>query len=159
MQTIYIFTGSVQSGKTTRLLQWIKRKQCAGILSPIIKNKRHIYSILSDKSRCLEVDDLNDDKIDKVTIGKYNFSNEVFGWARKQLAHALDAKKKWLVIDEIGPLELKGQGLEPVISQILNNYELSERNRLLLVVRENLISDVITYYQIENISRIDTNLP
>jgi nucleoside-triphosphatase len=167
MMPVHILTGPVQTGKTTRLMQWIKKhRDCAGILSPIINNKRHIYSILSDKSRCLEIDNVhsreylgNEDFKNIIIIGKYNFSTEVFGWAKEHLQEAAKARKKWLIIDEIGPLELNGQGLEPAIDEIIKNYEISENHRLLIVVRENLVSDVIRHYQIENISRIDRNLP
>lgn len=148
-------------------MQWIKKhRDCAGILSPIINKKRHMYSILSDESRCLEIDNLhspeypgNEDFKNIITIGKYNFSTEVFGWAREHLLHAAESKKKWLIIDEIGPLELKDQGLEPAISQVFQNYKLSKNNRILLVVRENLVSYVISHYKIENECHIDKNLP
>ena len=92
-------------------------------------------------------------------IGNYIFSIEVFDWAKRQIQKAVKTGNQWLIIDEIGPLELKGQGLEPAISEILQNYKLSRDHRLLLVVRENLIEEVIKHYQLQNISRINKNLP
>ena len=57
LEPVHRLTGPVQGGKTTRLLEWVKTHDSAGILSPIINKKRHIYSILSHESLCLEIDD------------------------------------------------------------------------------------------------------
>jgi nucleoside-triphosphatase THEP1 len=139
---------------------WIKKhRNCSGILSPIIKEKRHIYSIQSNESRCLEINNKQSANVEHVTIGKYIFSNEIFDWARKQILFAAYEEKQWLVIDEIGPLELSGAGLEPAITEIFQNYNLIRNRRLLLVVRENLVEQVIKHYQIQNITGIHKNLP
>ena len=52
------------------------------------------------------------------------------------------------MIDEIGPLELNGDGLEPVISEIVNWLDTFE-GKLVLVVRDKLINDVIKKYKLE----------
>lgn len=48
---------------------------------------------------------------ESATIGAYRFVDEAAGWARHVLADALLANADWLVVDEIGPLELhEGRG-------------------------------------------------
>ena len=60
----------------------------------------------------------------------------------------MERRPKWLVIDEIGPLELRGGGLEPMVGKILNEYKRTKNNRLIIVVRENLLEKVIEHYKL-----------
>ena len=145
-----IVTGPIQSGKTTRLTAWVKCHQgCCGLLSPVINNRRYIYSIDADEYRCLEAekDHASDQKI--ISIGRYNFLESTFAWARKQLAIAAKRNCKWLIIDEIGPLELDGRGLEPKVGEIVNTALQSEKNNLILVVRDSLIEKVVNFYHLK----------
>jgi len=49
------------------------------------------------------------------------------------------AARDWLIIDEIGPFELSGQGLWPALSTVINSPNLS----LLCVVRKPILSDFL----------------
>ena len=157
MKTIHILTGPVQSGKTTRLIAWIRyHENCAGILLPIINEKRHVYSIHNEQDLLLEAKE--SDKIvpdELVTIGRYSFLASSFEWARNELQSALALKPRWLIIDEIGPLELSGSGLEPMVSNVLTNYERAKDHQLILVVRENILEQVISHYHLEGQYLID----
>jgi nucleoside-triphosphatase THEP1 len=158
MKAINILTGPIQSGKTTRLIAWVKYHQhCAGILSPIINNQRHIYSILANDYRILEANPDNALRKDITKIGKYSFLQSTFDWAKEQLQQAMENKPRYMVLDEIGPLELNGKGLEPMVSTILQNYERSEKHHLILVVRENLLDDVISHYNLQDLYFTDHN--
>jgi nucleoside-triphosphatase THEP1 len=53
---------------------------------------------------------------------------------------------EWLVFDEIGYLELQGQGLEPAVRRILNWNKRIAATKLLWVVREELLDEVLEYY-------------
>jgi nucleoside-triphosphatase THEP1 len=158
MKTINILTGPIQSGKTTRLIAWVKyHRNSAGILSPVIHNQRFIYSILANDYRRLEsIDDLIVDK-EIVKIGKYSFLQSTFKWAREELHTALEHNPPYLVIDEIGPLELSGKGLEPMVTNILQSYKRSPKHRLVLVVRENLLEEVISHYGLDDLYLSDHN--
>ena len=158
MKTIRILTGPVKSGKTTRLIAWVKyHRHCAGILSPVINNQRFIYSILANNHRRLEssTDQLKDKDI--VKVGKYSFLQSTFQWARAELRLAMDKKPPYLVIDEIGPLELSGKGLEPMVMDIFKNYKRSEKHQLILVVRETLLEDVVSHYNLQDLYTTDHN--
>ena len=158
MKTINILTGPVQSGKTTRLIAWVKyHRQCAGILSPVINTQRFIYSILANDYRRLESIDNPTIGKDIVKIGKFSFLQSTFLWARKELRIAMENRSPFLVIDEIGPLELTGKGLEPMVTDILENYERSKKHHLILVVREALLDNVIAHYNLQDLYLTDHN--
>jgi predicted AAA+ superfamily ATPase len=134
MKKINILTGPIRSGKTTRLIAWVKyHRNSAGILSPVIREQRWIYSIHSNDYRKLEADD---DRL-----------------AEEDIIN----RSPYLIIDEIGPLELSGQGLEPMVSQIIQNYKASSTYHLILIVREHILDDVILHYDLEDLYTTDYN--
>ena len=146
MKKIFLLTGPKNSGKSTRLMNWILHEtNVTGIVCPRSKGKRELYSVHTKNYKEFEVDN---DSNPVVKIGNYKFLKESFEWAEKELLKAREFKPQWLVIDEIGPLELQGQGFDKVIKQLLNLSELSETN-FVLVVRENLIDDVISNYNLD----------
>lgn len=150
MSNIFIYSGPVKTGKTTRLMQWAaSQKRFDGIFQPVIDEKRFIYHIGSRTLKLLESDSTNN----KTTIGKYNFSNESFDWAKKVLLDCIGKEIDWLIIDEVGPLELDCKGLEPVVTKIID-----ERNklkcRIICVVREKLLEKFLIHYRLENSYKI-----
>jgi nucleoside-triphosphatase THEP1 len=67
---------------------------------------------------------------------------------------ATELKPHWLIIDEIGPIELRGEGLEPQVSQILKEYPRTRKNRLILVIRDQLLEKVLEHYNLSETARI-----
>jgi len=156
MSKIYFITGQVQSGKTTRLTNWVESKEnVAGILCPVKEGKRYLYSIASDEYRKLEADSDSENK-DLVNVGKFRFYRESFDWANKEILTAIKNKKEWIIIDEVGPLELKGEGLNPSLVSVIKNLTVSG-SKLVLVVREKLVNEVIKQLNL-NRKEIDFNL-
>lgn len=146
MKPIYILSGPIKSGKTTKLFQWAaSQKNIDGILQPVIDDKRFIYHIASRTLKQLETER----KENVTSIGKYNFSNDTFKWARNNLSESFKQNLDWLIIDEVGPIELAGNGLEPVITNIIKEKE-SFTGKILFVVRENLLPDFLLHYKIED---------
>ncbi len=142
MSDIIIFTGPIGSGKTTYLQKFISDKNCDGFLSPIINGKRYLQRIKNEEKKLLETD-----SEEGIKIGKYTFDKEAFIWAKEILSNLLKINPDYLVIDEIGPLELNGKGFEPMIAEIFKEF--SERNNLdlIIVVRESLLEKVIEHYK------------
>jgi len=136
---IYYYTGPVQTGKTTRIAEWTSLNNCSGILAPIINGKRHLRDIKSKEEKLLEVESNRN----TISIGRYNFKEDVFEWGRQKLLAEYESEPEWLVIDEYGKLELRGEGLEPVISTIINHWKINKKNNLLIVVRDYLVNDFI----------------
>ena len=141
---IYILSGPVRSGKTSRLLLWIyRRSDVGGILTPVFYKKRYVLNIPAKTVRLL---DAGEKDADVITVGDHRFSQRAFDWARQLLADALSAGYRWIVVDEIGFLELHGGGLDSVVKTILSKGAATNGRRLLLVVRENLRRAVMEHY-------------
>lgn len=146
MKKIQILSGPIRTGKTTRLMKWAaNKKNVDGIFQPVVDSKRFIYHISSRTLKPLETDL----EINSIKIGKYFFSKETFQWAQNQIIHSLSTNIDWLIIDEIGPLELQGAGLEPTINKIINEAENLKAN-ILCVVRDNLLAEFLSHYGLEN---------
>lgn len=72
-----------------------------------------------------------------LSVGRFVFSKDGFEKAIQIIRDAMH-KQGWLVIDEIGPLELRGDGFCEVLKEIL-----AERNeKILLVAREGMAENL-----------------
>jgi len=150
---IFIYSDKVKSGKTTNLFRWMtKQDSVAGILQPVVEEKRFIYSIVDKNLIQLQIDEEQSKKLaekELVRIGSYIFLRSGFEKAQQILKRDLEKYFKWLIVDEIGPLELNGDGLEPTFSEFLTTLHNIESN-LVLVVRDKLLSEVIKKYNLED---------
>ncbi|MHB8931614.1 MAG: nucleoside-triphosphatase [Melioribacteraceae bacterium] len=146
---IFIFTGLVHTGKTTRLMHWaVSQKKIDGIFQPVIDDKRFIYHIASRTLKSLEVPTTLKDE-QTIKIGNYSFSKETFEWAKNILLDCFSKDLEWLVIDEIGLLELDGNGLEPAISNIFDKRK-NISAKIVCVVREEILRKFIDHYKLQN---------
>ena len=145
MKNIHILTGEIKSGKTTRLMLWASsQKNIDGILQPVIEGKRFIYHIGSKTLKQLEIAD----EPNAIQIGNYKFSGTVFSWSQNVILSCFQKHLDWLVIDEIGPLELEGKGLEPAISEIFKQVNNLNGN-VLCVVRNSILEEFIKHYNLQ----------
>ncbi|MEG8945928.1 nucleoside-triphosphatase [Rosettibacter firmus] len=141
---IYIITGLSKTGKTTRLMNWaLNQKSIDGILQPVVDGKRCFYHISSRTLMLLG----SDDDFNTIKVGKYKFNQEAFKWANEKLINTSDKNYEWLVIDEIGLLELQGKGLDKSIKIILKN---STSMNLIFVIRESLLNKALQHYNIKD---------
>jgi nucleoside-triphosphatase THEP1 len=146
MNNIIILTGEIQSGKTTLLQQFcLQQNNIAGILTPIVNNRRMFYDI--SEKEFFEMEATTDEAT--LAIGKYLFSAAAFTKANALLLHASKSiEPKYLIIDEIGPLETrKQQGLYQSLKEIMTtdfNYT------LILVARRSLVDEVVTIFNLLN---------
>lgn len=149
---VFIYSDKIKSGKTTNLFRWIARQNSiAGILQPVVEEKRFLYSIADKLLFQLEISKnqtKNFSNEDLIKIGNYIFLKSGFEKAKEILKRDFEKNYDWLVIDEIGPLELEGNGLEPVISELLNRLNAFE-GILILVVRDKLLNQVIQKFRLE----------
>lgn len=146
MKNLFILTGPIHTGKTSRLMHWAtQQKKIDGIFQPVIENKRFIYHIASRTLRQLETDEMKG----VTMIGKFKFSNQTFDWTKNILNDCINKELEWLVIDEVGPLELKGKGLEPIISKIFKQIDTLNGN-VLCVVRDSILEKFVEHYKLES---------
>ena len=137
----WILTAPIQSGKTTALGEWVKTKaHVHGILTPVVEGKRHFHNINTGERFQMEAMEMNEETL---LVGRFSFSRLHFDKAIAVIRESIPAKG-WLVIDEIGPLELKGEGF----SQVLKQAMAERTENILLVVREGLTGQVIAYFDI-----------
>lgn len=144
---IYILSQPIQTGKTSMLQQWLHNYPNAhGILTPDINGKRMLYDISLKSYHTLQIETQEEG----ISIGKFTFSKTGFENARNIILQALHKNPEWLIIDEIGRLELdRHEGLEPAIGEAiaLVKRKYTQVN-LLLVIRDYLLQPAINYYQL-----------
>ena len=150
---LLLYKGPVKSGKSSRLLSFVQnRKDIGGILSPVFNGKKYLYDIQTGEKRLLEADS-NDSEIEIVKVGKYRFKEKIFKWGKEVLKKIYNQNISILIIDEIGPLELAGEGLSPIADEIIKNLPFYSYQTV-VVVRESLVCKFLEHYKI-NTSDID----
>nr|MBS0038459.1 hypothetical protein [Saprospiraceae bacterium] len=146
---IFILTGQPGEGKTTALQKWIENNEIRahGVLMPVIDGQRHFLNPYMGVEILAEAapEVVNPDILHE--IGDYRFSTKAFRIARSWLRIKPPLNADYFIIDEIGPLEMRGEGLEPELSEVIQTA-LSEKldQRLVLVIRESILADAIKHY-------------
>lgn len=140
---IFIFSDYIGAGKTTILKNWAANKpNISGFLSVKIDDKRFFQNLETGEKKPMEVE--NSD----LQIGKFSFDPDVFLWAEKELLKQYRSNKEWLIIDEIGPLEIrKNQGFHALILKIIEEHS-SSKPKIIFVVRDFMVAEFIDKYQI-----------
>ncbi|PCJ64820.1 MAG: hypothetical protein COA58_11125 [Bacteroidetes bacterium] len=147
---IYILAGDIRTGKTIALAKWLGTwDKVKGILCPDGANDlRYIYNIETAERHALQVVKGEDNTI---RVGRFHFLKDSFKLANYILIKAFDEQDfEFLVLDELGKLELNGEGLHQASDYIINNYKSDDQKNLLLVVRTNLVKDIIAHYNIKS---------
>jgi nucleoside-triphosphatase THEP1 len=142
-QKIYILTGPVQTGKTTALINWFSNSNDVyGILTPVVNGKRFFMNAQTNERFPMEAAEYDDDIL---AVGRFIFSKAGFEKAIQVIRDAVD-KKGWLVIDEIGPIELRGEGFSELLKEILA----IRKEKIVLIVREGLVEKVKEQFIIQD---------
>jgi len=144
---VIILTGEKQTGKTTLLQQFCNQQNnIAGILTPVVNGKRMFYDIAGKEFFAMEAS--ADEK--SLAIGKYLFSAAAFVKANTVLLEVSKSTGlEFLILDEIGPLEIKQQkGLYECFKEILlSNFAYT----LIVVIRQGLIEDAIKHFNLNDV--------
>ncbi len=108
MANFYILTGEKQTGKTNVLQEWRKQNNLLkGIITPIdTLGKRIFKNIATNETFSMEAENV---EADGIAVGKYIFSQKAFKKANKIILESFSTLPPFLIIDEIGPLEIKQQ--------------------------------------------------
>lgn len=142
-QLVHILTGPVRSGKTTALISILETVQKnGGILTPVTAGKRVFMNV--ENGACFPMEATNEETA-VFRVGRFCFSKAGFEKASAIIRSAVPVTG-WLVIDEIGPLELNGEGF----SDVLNGVLALRKEKILLVVREGLAEKVGDHFGIFN---------
>lgn len=140
---VLILSGPIRSGKTTRLATWTRgRSDVAGLLSPDRDGGRVFVDIATGAATAME-NPLPGEPV--MSVGRFDFRAAAFEWANERLiAAAGDPRDTTIVVDEIGPLELAGNGLVPGIRAVLAR----PGGRSILVVRDHLVASVVAAFDL-----------
>lgn len=152
---IYILTGDIRSGKTTALLNWCNhRDDVNGLLCPDdTHGKRYFFKVKSKERFSFEVDNEHEAVIE---VGPFRFLKSAFVEGNEFLiSEALKMKSKYVIIDELGKLELKNNGLHQAAEVLIPQYIMNEHFHLILVVRESLLQETISHYHISEYSILE----
>lgn len=140
---IQILSGPVRSGKTTSLMRWSAyRHDCGGILSPDVDGFRRLFNVYDKTSIRWQKESAESDT--DHLVGRFVFDGHAFRLAEKWLGdHLANPAIQYLLLDEVGPLELSGKGWD---AWLKNAIPLIRDKTLVLVVRETLVTSVIETY-------------
>lgn len=145
-----VITGAVGSGKTTLLYALCSRLDSAGYsiggmiqVLPLPHEERS-DKILSDQGtgeiRMLMSQETNPGWN---RFGKYYYDPEAFEWASQRIAQFMPTSD-FMIIDEIGPMELAGGGFQKVYRSLLQSFF----GTVITVIRESLLDEAIDYFGI-----------
>jgi nucleoside-triphosphatase THEP1 len=137
---IALITGHIQTGKTTRLLQWTAdSRHTAGLLTPVnTLGIRQFYNITNRTYFAMEA--VGNEAA--LQVGRFSFSEAAFKTANGLLLDWLSQPHwQYLLIDEIGPLELNQQkGLYPVLQYLMDTDTLP--CKVAIVVRQQCLAQL-----------------
>lgn len=146
---IYILTGPIHSGKTSALRNWCQgRNDVDGLLSPDDDSgTRYFYEIAKGNSFAFEA--TASDAEPTITVGPFRFLTAAFERANRYLTEAAKgAHSTYLVLDELGKLELKDKGLHEGARLLIPQFQESTTRHLVLVIRDTLVEAAIAHYKI-----------
>lgn len=140
---IHILTAPIGCGKSTLLLNWLKSNPEINTNGFISIHERQ----LNEMRKLLLLPELTEvpfeSEIGEIQIGKFKFLSSAFRQGIDALKPSVSSST--VIIDEIGKLELLGQGFEPDLTLILEKLQC---DTLIVVVRLSLISQVIQKYPV-----------
>ncbi|WP_426429535.1 nucleoside-triphosphatase [Winogradskyella sp. HB-48] len=145
---IYIVSGKIESGKSSFLYSWIENKSnISGILCLKDSNYiRHIYDIKSKDIFRIQTNNIEETTI---SIGRFHFLKSAFKKANTILKRACTQQDTgFIIIDELGKLELENKGLHPSAQLIIEKTRNNENLHSILVIRTTLFNSVLKHYDI-----------
>ena len=136
---IIIYTGKVHTGKTTALKKWVSdRKDVGGFLTPDIDGMRKFEEIASGETIAFQIE--NTEEEDSIEVGPYIFKKSIFNHGCTIVENNLkDGAINTIIIDEMGKLEMKGEGFAKIGKMISQEYM---RKNFIVVVRDYLTHQI-----------------
>lgn len=147
-KNIYILCDPVQTGKSTALLFWSKQlKSVGGFITPDVDSLRKLYEVATKHYHPFQVDEKT--KAEDVEVGRFVFSKDGFDKGKSILKKAMENLQEWTIIDELGKLEMKNEGFEPILGKLILHFQKNTDNKLLLVIRDYLLEDAVAKYKLK----------
>lgn len=161
---IFVITGGKSKGKTTfaaRVANHLKTKgiHVAGFLAERVMNKDETtgYDILNFENgeRKPFLRSVGDLPSDSIRIGKFVVDHAGYEYGKKLLKHISHRQDQLVLIDEVGALELRGEGWAGCIDELLRR----SANNVMIVVRDEFVEQVKKRWSLDDavLIRIDEN--
>ena len=137
---VRLIHGDIGSGKTRRAAAWVESeglagRTVAGVLALKAPTGRQFMDIATGDQVALEHP--AEDEV-AVPVGRFQFRQAAFDWAVDRIGQALGQAGS-VVIDEVGPLELRGAGFAPLLDRLAQDHPGIQR---VLLVRTGLVEAV-----------------
>ncbi len=144
---IHILAGPLHAGKTTLLQNSCRAWRAAGFrfdgfLSPSIRSGDRIdgYDLFDLRAETQVPYLRREGEPDWERAGSFFFRPEALAQAQAIIRRVPDDEA--LIVDEFGPLELRGGGLRPALNDVLGR----PGHKVLLVVREDILEDFMRQF-------------
>ena len=156
--SIIIFSRPRNSGKTTELISWCNNKEnCSGILMPDVNGLRKMYNIQSKIMLEAEHNIAVSTNETLVSIGNFHFYQSSFDISCQIIETAINLQSKYILIDEVGKLELNQQGFyKAIIKAVQTDTDNTFSGTFIFTVRDVLIDRVLNCFMINNYTIINS---
>jgi len=152
-QKVFIITGSVAGGKTTYIKKMInifreKNIKIGGILSERILTDSQTtgYDLINIETGEKEVFLRQDGECGSQKIGRFTICPEGISMGESVLNSLILQKNTIVIIDEVGLLELRGNGWSACINELLEK----SGNHILITVRDDYVEKVKEKWNLED---------
>jgi nucleoside-triphosphatase len=147
MASFIVLCDKIKSGKSTALMLFAQKMQnTAGIICPDENGLRIVYNTYDKTKHVFQLPQVFSD--DDVQIGKYIFAEDGFAFARESITAALYSDAEYIIIDEVGKLELDGSGLEPAFSKFMKVAKTLKGKTIILVIRDTLLGMCMVHFKL-----------
>lgn len=152
---IYLLSEEIQSGKTTSLqLCTENRYDIGGFLSPDKNGVRCLMNLSSKEEIPFEIDLTSYEEGIEI-IGKFAIAKSAFDTGEKWVKeHLANPQTKYIVIDEVGPLELQGKGFANTLKYATEN--LGDKH-LIVVLRKSMHEKVVDTFGLQEATILTKN--
>ena len=142
---VRLIHGDIDSGKTRRAAAWCEvegsaGRSVAGVLALKTPAGRRFMDIATGDEVALEHPAEGEVA---VPVGRFLFRQAAFDWAVQRIHVAIQAGADAIVIDEVGPLEMRGAGFAALLDLLARDHPAVER---VLLARTSLIDEVVARF-------------
>ena len=145
---IYILIGNIETGKSKALLKRAsERSDVYGILSP--RDKDLIRYFLDLRTKETFKMQARREGEDTIAVGRYIFYRSAFNRANSILLNTVKTEKEgYIIIDELGKLELQLKGLHASAKMVIKRTMRDPNLHSILVIRTELFEPILKAYDI-----------
>ncbi len=148
---VTLIVGPINSGKTTQMAALHREKGGDGVLCPkFMESGVHrgydLVHLATGETLPFArfSDSLPKNWHEAFTFGPYSFSTRGQEKAAEIIEKAIEAGISPIFIDEIGPVELQGQGFAPLLRRLLQGEQ-----DTIVSVRDFLLEQIINFFEIK----------